>query len=187
MKLLVISGNPKKDGLCESVIESIMIGAGDGGADVEKVRLCDIKMGRCVVCGSGWGPCKEKHVCIYGNDGFQEVSDKIEAADAVAFVTPVYWWEVSEALKSFMDRFRRCNFGENGRLSGKQAMLVVTAGGTGNGIVSCLEQLESFCKHTGATIYDFIGVNRWNSDYKRKATYEAAKALGAGRKSGDTV
>lgn len=187
MKLLTISGNPKKDGLCQSVIEAINRGAKDGGADAEEVRLCDLKLEQCVVCGSGWGPCKEKHLCSYGNDGFKTVSDNIAAADAVALVTPVYWWEVSEALKSFMDRFRRCNFSENGRLSGKQVMLVVSAGGTGNGIVSCLEQLESFCKHTGAEVYDLIGVNRWNSDYKRRAAYEAAYALACGRKNGDTV
>jgi len=187
IKLLIISGNPKNEGLCQSVIKSIKLGAEDGGADVEEVRLCDLRMVRCAVCDSGWGPCKEKHICKYGKDGFEEVSKKIETADAVAIVTPVYWWEVSEALKSFMDRFRRCNFGENGRLSGKQAMLVVSAGGTGNGILNCLEQIENFCKHTGAVVYDYIGVNRWNCDYKRKACYEAAYALAGGRKNGNTV
>ena len=187
MKLIVISGNPKKDGLCESLVDAMAAGAREGGANVETVRLCDMDIARCAVCGDGWGPCKAEHECIFGDDGFGDVSEKIAAADAVAIVTPVYWWEVSEALKSFMDRFRRCNFGSEGRLSGKPVLLAVSAGGTGNGILRCLMELENFCVHTGAVVYDFIGQNRWNSDYKREAAHAAAKALAQGRKPGDTV
>ena len=187
MNILILSGNPKTDGLCQSVIDAVSAGAGEGGANVEEIRLCDMKMIRCAVCDDGWGICKAQHVCLYGKDGFQTVSDKIEAADAVVIATPVYWWEVSEALKSFMDRFRRCNFGTNGRMSGKQVLLVASAGGTGNGIVGCFKQLESFCQHTSAVVFDFIAINRWNNDYKRIAAYEAAKALGGGRKNDDTI
>jgi multimeric flavodoxin WrbA len=187
MKLLVISGNPKKDGLCHAIGEALKKGARDGGADVEEIRLCDMKIEACRVCGDGWGTCREQHYCSFGGDGFDDVSAKAGEADAVAFITPVYWNEVSEAMKSFMDRFRRCNFGQNGKLSGKQALIVVSAGGTGNGILPCLEQLDRFCRHTGAVIYDYIGINRWNSDYKREAVYASAKALAEGRKNGDTV
>lgn len=187
MKILLLSGTPKKDGLCQSLVQAVDEGAQAGGAEVETVRLCDTDILRCVVCGDGWGSCRENHTCIYGGDGFDDVSEKIAQADAVAIVTPVYWWEVSEALKSFMDRFRRCNFGDAGRLSGKQILLAVSAGGTGNGIVKCLAELENFCIHTGAVVYDLIGVNRWNNDYKRKAAFEAARTLAAGRKNGDTV
>jgi multimeric flavodoxin WrbA len=187
MKLLILSGNPKKDGLCQSIAEAVKKGAADAQADVEEVRLADMKIARCYVCGNGWGPCRDKHICSFGSDGFDEVSEKISAADAVAIVTPVYWSEVSEALKSFLDRFRRCNFGTSGRLSGKQVLIVTSAGGTGNGILPCQEELDRFCRHTGAEIFDSIGVNRWNSDYKREAAYKAAQAMASGRKNGDTV
>lgn len=187
MKILMISGNPKKDGLCHAVIQSAMTGARDGGAKVEEIRLCDMGIERCRVCGDGWGPCRDRHICVFGDDGFNAVCEKIGKADAVMIFTPVYWWEVSEALKTFLDRFRRCNFGSEGMLSGKQVLLAASAGGTGNGILNCLKQLENFCQHIGAEVFDFIGVNRWNSDYKCKAAYEAAMALASGRKNGDTV
>jgi hypothetical protein len=70
---------------------------------------------------------------------------------------------------------------------GKQVLLVASAGGSGNGILSCLEQMDRFCKHTGAIIFDYIGINRWNSDYKKAAVYSAAKAMAEGRKNGDTI
>jgi len=47
--------------------------------------------------------------------------------------------------------------------------------------------MDRFCRHTGAAIFDYIGINRWNNDYKKKAVFEAAKAMAVGRKNGDTV
>ncbi len=187
MKLLILSGNPKTDGLCQSIIDAAASGARDGGADVEEVRLCDMEIARCHVCDNGWGVCREEDYCVFGGDGFDDVSARVLAADAVVLATPVYWHETSESLKSFLDRFRRCYFGAGGPFSGKQALLIASAGGTGNGILPCMQQLERFCQHTGAEVFDMIGVNRWNNDYKRETAYAAGRAMAEGRKNGDTV
>jgi multimeric flavodoxin WrbA len=187
MRLLILSGNPKTDGLCQSVIDAAAAGARDGGAVVEEVRLCDMEIERCHVCEDGWGVCRNENYCIFGSDGFDDVAAQVLAADAVVLATPVYWHESSEAIKSFLDRFRRCYFGTNGPFSGKQVLLIASAGGTGNGILPCLQQLERFCLHTGAQVFDMIGINRWNSDYKREAARAAGKAIAAGRKNDETV
>jgi multimeric flavodoxin WrbA len=92
----------------------------------------------------------------------------------------VYWGEAAEGLKSLMDRIRRCDrISDRKRetLSGKQALLVAVPGGSGNGMLSCFEQMDRFCRHTGILIYDYISVSRWNSDYKKIAAYSAAKAM----------
>jgi FMN-dependent NADH-azoreductase len=102
---------------------------------------------------------------------------------------------MAEGLKSFIDRLRRCEAtkrfaggdGSKSILSGKQVLLVASPGGSGNGALSCLEQMDRFTRHTEALIFDYIAVNRWNQDYKKKAAYEAAKAMGEGRKNGDTL
>jgi hypothetical protein len=47
--------------------------------------------------------------------------------------------------------------------------------------------MDRFARHTEAAIFDYIGVNRWNRDYKKKAAYAAAKAIAEGRKNGDTL
>ena len=75
----------------------------------------------------------------------------------------------------------------NGALSGKQVLLIASPGGTGNGMLTCLEQMDRVCRHTNAVIFDYIGVNRWNSDYKKPVVYAAAKAMAGGRKNGATV
>jgi multimeric flavodoxin WrbA len=193
MKFLVLSGNPKRDGLCHRVTQEILRGARDGGAEAELLSV--EKPGRCHVCGDGWGICRKQHRCSFGNDGFDAAREAIEKADALCIITPVYWGEMAEGLKSFIDRLRRCEAskrfpgGEASKsiLSGKQTLLVASPGGSGNGALSCLEQMDRFARHTEAVIFDYIAVNRWNQDYKRKAAYAAAKAVAEGRKNGDTL
>lgn len=185
MKYLIISGNPKNDGLCHSVIEKIVRGATDGGSEVQILTAND--MGRCKVCGNGWGTCRSEHHCSFGDDGFNEALEIVKNADLICIITPVYWGEMTEGLKCFLDRLRRCEYGQQGALAGKQILLVVSPGGTGNGMLTCLEQTDRFCRHTDAIIFDYIGINRWNNDYKLLTAYSAAKAMVEGRKSGETI
>jgi multimeric flavodoxin WrbA len=192
MKFLVITGNPKQRGLCHAVAEEIIAGAGEGGAEVETFKVD--KLDRCHVCGEGWGTCREQHRCVYGDDGFNNAQGLVKSADAFCFITPVYWGEMAEGLKCFFDRLRRCEatkqFGGHAAdsvFAGKQVLLVASPGGSGNGALSCLEQMDRFCRHTGAVIFDYISINRWNSDYKKQAVRAAAKAIASGRKNGVTV
>lgn len=147
----------------------------------------DYNIGRCHVCGDGWGACRSENYCTYGSDGFDEVKERIKESDVVVFATPVYWGETFELFKGFIDRLRRCEFNGTDVLRDKQVLLIATPGGTGNGMLSCFEQMDRFCRHTGAVIFDYIGVNRWNSDYKKASAKAAAYAIAIGRKNGDTV
>ena len=185
MKLLILSGNPKKDGLCDAVIGEALRGAADGGAQAQ--ALAFEGMDRCRVCGDGWGTCRAEHRCAFEGDGFAQAQGLVREADRLCIVTPVYWGEMAEALKCFLDRLRRCEFGGEGALAGKPVLLIASPGGSGNGLLPCLEQMDRFCRHTGAMIFDYIGINRWNSDYKRAAVRAAAKALAQGREVGETV
>jgi multimeric flavodoxin WrbA len=185
MDFLIISGNPKHDGLCYAVTEEIRRGAGDGGADTDILTV--EKLERCHVCGDGWGTCREQHRCAFGQDGFNTAQERVKKADQLCLITPVYWGEMAEGLKCFFDRLRRCEFGQAGALSEKQILLTASPGGSGNGLLSCLEQMDRFCRHTGAVIFDYVGVNRWNRDYKKGAAYAAARAMAEGRRAGETL
>ena len=99
MKITILSGNPKKDGRCQSMIEVVKKGALEGGADVEEIRLIDYDFARCHVCGDGWGICREGGECSFGDDGFDEIRKRLNDSDAVVIATPVYWGETSELLK----------------------------------------------------------------------------------------
>jgi multimeric flavodoxin WrbA len=187
MKIVILSGNPKKDGLCQSAIEAAKLGALQGGAEVDEIRLCDYEMGRCRVCGNGWGTCRSEGICAYGDDGFDDAVEQLRSSDTVIMATPVYWGETSEALKCFLDRLRRIESSNRTVLENKQVLLIASPGGSGNGGLTCLEQMDRFCRHVGAVLFDHIIVNRWNSDYKKQAVKAAACALAGGRKNGDTI
>ncbi|MDR3238063.1 MAG: flavodoxin family protein, partial [Spirochaetia bacterium] len=103
---------------------------------------------------------------------------------------------MAESLKCFLDRLRRCEVdmpllaprtGQKAALSGKQILLVASPGGSGNGALTCLDQMDRFCRFTGAVVFDYIGINRWNNDYKKSAVYAAAKAMAGGRKAGESL
>lgn len=176
MNFLVLSGNVKQDGLCHRITESVAAGAKDGGANVVTRTLSGFLP--CRVCGEGWGICRAEHRCIFGEqDEFAALQEEVKRADAFCLITPVYWGEPAETLKGVLDKLRRCEFGQAGSLSGKQVLLVASAGGSGNGIVPCLEHLDRFCRHTGGIIFDYIAVNRWNQDYKQQAAFAAAKTM----------
>ena len=185
MRYLIISGNPKTDGLCHSLQEAVLSGASEGGAQVETLSLEGLA--RCRVCQEGWGTCRSERRCQFGGDGFDAAQQAVRAADAFCLITPVYWGEMAEGIKCFADKLRRCEFGQAGALSGKQVLLIASAGGSGNGLLTCLEQMDRFCRHTGAVIFDYVGTNRWNNDYKRAAAYAAARAMAEGRKAGETL
>lgn len=188
MNFVIVSGNPKTDGLCAKITSEIERGAKDGGATTQ--IIVPRGLDQCHICSGGWGNCRTTRQCIFGGDGFDELREITEQADALCFVTPVYFAEVSEMLKSFMDRLRRCVspiIGGGAGFTGKQTLLVVSAGGSGNGLITSLEQLDRFCQHTGAPVFDRIMQNRWNADYVQKAAYAAARAIAEGRKVGDTV
>jgi multimeric flavodoxin WrbA len=192
MKFLVISGNPKETGLCSAAVREILRGGRDGGAEAELLKVDTL--GRCRVCGDGWGSCREQYRCAFGNDGFNSAQEAVRNAELLCFITPVYWGEMAEGIKCFFDRLRRCEASKRfgGReadsvLAGKQVLLAASPGGTGNGALSCLEQMDRFCRHTGAVIFDYISINRWNNDYKNQAAYAAARAMAEGRKNGITL
>ena len=178
MNVLVISSSPNVDGLTAACASAAVAGAGQAGAQVEQVLLNDLNVGMCEACDNGWGTCRNDHQCQVEDD-FQALHERALRADALVLVTPVYWHEMSESAKAFVDRIRRCEAtkGEESGLSGKPVIAVAAAGGSGNGMITCLFSMERWVEHVRARKYDFVPVNRWNRPYKLDAITEAARTM----------
>jgi len=194
MKVLIISGTPKTDGLTCSFVEKANEAVNEAGAEAEVIRLAGMKLTKCKMCGDGWGICRDEHKCIFGDeDGFNELQEKIKKADAFVYLTPVYWGEASEDMKLFMDKLRRCQATkqwddreeEISFMIKKPSIIVAVAGGGGGGIATTFVGLELAIKHMGGHewpmdkdgIFDYIAVNRWNKEYKLTALKEAIKTM----------
>jgi multimeric flavodoxin WrbA len=178
MNVLVVSSSPNRDGLTAACAAAAIEGVRLGGGQAEEVRLNDLDVGMCQACGNGWGTCLSEHEC-QTEDDFQALHARALQADACILVTPVYWGEMSESAKAFADRLRRCEAtrGESSGLSGKPVIAVAAAGGSGNGMITCLLSMERWIDHVRARKFDLIPVNRWSREYKLEAIREAAETM----------
>ena len=178
MNAILISASPNRDGLTAACAAAAVKGVHQAAGEAIEIRLNDLNVGMCRACDGGWGPCKTEHECQVEDD-FQALHRRVLQADALILVTPVYWHEMSESAKAFTDRLRRCEAtrGDASSLAGKPVMAVAAAGGSGNGMITCLFSMERWIEHVRARKWDFLAVNRWNQGYKQVAIHEAARAL----------
>ena len=180
MNVIILSSSPNTDGLTAACAAAVSQGLSDAGADAREVRLTDTDVGRCLQCGDGWGTCRPEHRCQV-EDGFQALHQTLLGAGAMALVTPVYWGEMSESMKAFTDRLRRCEATrpEGQRpLSGRWLLGVAAAGGSGGGTITCLGQMERLCAHIGLRRFDLIGVTRWTRVHPLEVIRAAAREMG---------
>jgi multimeric flavodoxin WrbA len=86
----------------------------------------------------------------------------------VVFATPVYFSDLSESMRAFLDRLRRtCRHAEGQQgLADKAAIGVCVAGGGGGGAPACTVSLEKVLKTCGFDVLDMIPVRRQNLDMK---------------------
>ncbi len=177
MKVLGIQSSPNADGLTARTAKAVLRGASEEGATVEIVNLNELDIKPCLACEGGWGKCRREGTCVI-DDEFQPLRDKIHSADATVFATPVYWGDLSETAKIFLDRLRRCEVkGEFKTLNGRIAIGIASAGGTGNGCVKCLLHLEDYLRRVGFTVFDLVTVTQASKEHKLEMLEKAGRRL----------
>lgn len=183
MNVLIIASSPNKDGLTAQCAREACDGIRSAGVDAEIVFLNEQNVGSCQACDRGWGTCREEHSCRV-EDGFQALHEKAKEADGYVVVNPVYFGGLSESAKAYFDRLRRCEApgGERSALAGKPVIGVAAAGGSGGGIVSCLEEMNRLFSHLRCGVFDMITVTRKSRPYKPAAIREAAGAMAGSMK-----
>jgi multimeric flavodoxin WrbA/putative sterol carrier protein len=101
MKILVLRGNPRKDGNTQRITDLVVSGAREAGAQVDDVDLMHKKITPCIGCYHCWTV--EPGKCRFDDDcgGLLEL---ILDADVVLCSTPLYYYSVSSTLKTFLER-----------------------------------------------------------------------------------
>ena len=175
MKVAVVWSSPNTNGLTASAKEQFALGLRAAGVEVEDIHLNSKTIEHCWACGNGWGACSKTGACVIRDDDFAEIYQTVAEADGIAWISAVYWSDMTECFKAFFDRLRRCDAMHNHFLAGKRCVLVACAGGTGRGTLECLTKLERGLTHMGMRAYDRIPVVRYNREYMLPALYEAGK------------
>jgi multimeric flavodoxin WrbA len=147
-------------------------------AQSDSLFLTERNVERCRQCNQdGWGICLSEERCIIDDD-FSSLVERVSLADLVIFATPVYFHDLSESMKGFLDRLRRIGFPKilrqpgpvipgpilNGQ--GTPAIGMCYAGGSGNGTTSCCLNLERTLQTCGFDVVDMIPIRRQNLEMK---------------------
>ena len=165
MKVIVILGSRNPKGQTARAAGAFAHGV---DSECEQVFLPKMKIERCRQCDdNGWGICRTQGKCVIEDD-FASLTSKINDADAVVFATPVYFGDLSESIRVFLDRLRRTCMHEAGKqnIAGKKVVAICVAGGGGGGSYSCSVSIERVIATCGFDLLDIIPVRRQNLDMK---------------------
>ena len=169
MHVTLVLGSRNPAGQTAAAAEACLEGIREAGSDGEMVFLPVKQIERCRQCDdNGWGTCRSEGRCAIDDD-FAALADSIRRADAVVLATPVYFGDLSESLRAFLDRLRRVCRHEAGKdgIAGKRAVGICVAGGGGGGAPHCTVSLERVLAHCGFDLVDVIPVRRQNLELKR--------------------
>lgn len=180
MRVLAIQSSPNLNGLTSSLAQAVLRGVEAEGGEVELIHLNKLDIKPCIACEKGWGKCRSEGVCIIEDD-FESVREKISRSDALVFSTPVYWHDLSESAKIFLDRLRRVETLSNFRnYSNKRAIGIASAGGSGSGAVKALLSLEDYLRRIGFQIFDLVTATQVSKEYRIEMLENAGKKLVSG-------
>lgn len=150
VKILAIVGSPHKGNSleCTQRIEAKLAQLGDVDFDYVHLREVDLQ------------PCKGCFVCFMKGedrcplkDDMETIRQKVEEADGVILVTPVYSMHVSYLMKRFIDRFAYVL--HRPRYFGKYALAVAVAGNIG--LAPTLKYLREVSTGLGFDCVDQLG------------------------------
>ena len=118
MKILVITGSPRKNGNSNTLADNFIKGAQEAGHNVVRFDSAFKDVHPCVACNK----CGMNGQCVFKDD-FEFVKANIVDADAVVFATPMYYFGISAQIKAVLDRF----YAINGQIHvPKKAVLIMT-------------------------------------------------------------
>ena len=182
MKAMVISGRRNPQGQTARAADALVKALRANGGQAELVFLPAMKIERCRQCDeAGWGLCRSEGRCVIEDD-FASLVRQIRSADAAVFATPVYFSDLSESLRAFLDRLRRITRHEAGKesIAGKPALGVCVAGGGGGGAPSCTGSLDKTLATCGFEVVDMVPVRRQNLPMKLEVLAAVGKWLASG-------
>ena len=158
MKIIVINGSPRTNGLTASILHSLEIELISQGHDVEYVDLINLDIAHCRGCCS----CYKTGHCFM-NDSTEHLSGKIRQADGLVLGSPTYASNVSGLMKDFIDRG---HFVIEQLLTGKYCITVAT--GENYGYKRTAKILDDLVIFSGGILCAHIAL---------KATFNSMKSL----------
>ena len=136
--VLGIVGSPRRNGNTETLIDEVLKGARERGAETKKFILYEMDIKPCRACNA----CSKNKKCVQEDD-FQSLVEEMRKCDVWVLGTPVYWWGPTAQFKAFIDRW----YGVSRTIfSRKRVVLTIPFGGGST----------SYARHTVGILEDII-------------------------------
>lgn len=100
MKVIGINGSSRKDGNTAIIISNIFDKLNKDGIETELIQLADHEIQPCRGCFA----CKSRGNCVFANDDFAEIFNRMVKADGIILGSPVYSADVSAKMKALLER-----------------------------------------------------------------------------------
>jgi len=100
MKILGFIGSPREGGNTEILVEEVLKGASDAGAETKSFNLDKLNITACKACQH----CKGNEGECATDDDMQEIYGELKEADAFVLGSPIYMWQMTAQAKLFTDR-----------------------------------------------------------------------------------
>ena len=100
MKVIGFNGSPRKGANTVTLVETVLKGAADKGAETRLVNLNELNIKGCQGCEA----CKKAPGKCAFKDDLQPLLQEMTECDAIVLGSPIYWFRVSAQLKMLIDR-----------------------------------------------------------------------------------
>ena len=100
MKIIGINASPRKKANTQTLVETVLEGASEKGAETRVVHLRELNINGCLGCEG----CKKQLGKCVQKDDLTTLMQDMATCDAVVLGTPVYWFQVSAQFKILVDR-----------------------------------------------------------------------------------
>ncbi|MGY5872956.1 MAG: NAD(P)H-dependent oxidoreductase [Candidatus Thorarchaeota archaeon] len=172
--ILGIVGSPRRGANTETLVDSVLAGASEGGATISKVVLTELDIAPCSACNH----CQTKGNCIHEDD-MDDLIEQMKKSDIWVLGTPIYWWGPSAQFKAFIDRW----YGVDQRIfQGKQVILTIPMGGRNDHYARhTIGMFKDICNYLGMICVEAVvapGMTSRNSAQENIRMLEIAKEAG---------
>ncbi len=99
-EILVLTGSPRKNGNSFAMTEAFIAEVKKRGHTVTRFDIAAMSVSGCRACEKCF---KTGKACIF-NDDFNKIAPVIQAADAIVFSMPVYWYSIPSQIKAVIDK-----------------------------------------------------------------------------------
>jgi multimeric flavodoxin WrbA len=99
VKVLGLFGSPRRGGNTDILLEEMLKGAEEVGAQIERIRISGLQFSPCMECHG----CDETGECVLDDD-MEKVYPKLLEADCVILASPIFFYGVTAWTKALIDR-----------------------------------------------------------------------------------